>query len=299
MLKSDPEWCKQYIIHQVMDYDEGSIMICFDIKLNDYVLIRCISKSNRSIPFEVHIAKMYKHRNIVPIINIFETSQYFSLVMPYPIGHLHDYLMKNIVFIEKEAQIIAKQSINALIYLHSNDICHGNLSLENILLYESADSFPNSALFNFSRAFSSTIPKKEAISQFRDIYTAPEVLQEEKFNEKIDVYSLGVVLYMLLTGRNPFDEQDRISQVINAINGNVDFKGIEWKCVSTDAALFVQAMMCVDPELRPSASQCLAFDWVTPEENKDFIHQKSRSPAIFDLDYDFGFEYETVDGAYY
>lgn len=92
-------------------------------------------------------------------------------------------------------------------------------------------------------------------------YIAPEVLSGE-YNEKCDVWSIGVILYILLSGRPPFDGPDDRSIIKKVSLGHFDFKGKEWKKISTEAQDFIASMLEFDPDKRITATAALNHAWI-------------------------------------
>jgi len=92
-------------------------------------------------------------------------------------------------------------------------------------------------------------------------YIAPEVLRK-KYNEKCDVWSLGVILYILLCGYPPFYGKSDKSIMKKVLKGKYAFEGYEWDIISEDAKSLIRAMLVVDPDNRLSASDCLQHTWI-------------------------------------
>ena len=137
-----------------------------------------------------------------------------------------------------------KQVLSAVAYCHQKNICHRDLKPENILL----DSKNNNSIkvidFGTSQKFDPA--RKMTQTYGTAYYIAPEVLQSE-YNEKCDVWSVGVILYILLSGRPPFDGSDDREIVKNVKIGNYSFSGSEWKNISREAIDFIKKMLTYDP----------------------------------------------------
>ena len=193
---------------------------------------------------------------------MFETPNFYHILMKKPTSHLSDYLSDHVCFSEVSAQSIAWNIIHALEFLHKNGICHGNVSLESILITSQYTAQMTAILYDFSLSFLIKEPPKPPYLSL-NIYSAPEHYLGQELTEKIDIYALGVVFYMILTGNNPFKNMDDLCIAMSKTQEDFNFSGSEWNFISYDAVQMVQAMLSADPEMRPTASQCLAFEWMS------------------------------------
>ena len=158
---------------------------------------------------EVNILEQMDHQNIVKLYEVYEDSVNFYLITDLlKGGELFDEIVKRQKFTEKDAAEIMLQVFSAINYLHNKGFVHRDLKPENICLENDHDV----KIIDFGTARKFTKGKKLRQVTGTPFYMAPEIFNEKKYNEKADMWSLGIVMYILLTGKAPYfgNEDDKI-----------------------------------------------------------------------------------------
>lgn len=210
---------------------------------------------------EVEILKKLIHPNIMQIFEFYEDKKTFYIISEIcEGGELFAQIVDKGSFNEKDAAHIIKQILSAVNYIHSNNIVHRDLKPENILLDMNNNDVIKIIDWGTARFFEKN--KKMNKISGTPYYIAPEVLNE-KYDEKCDVWSCGVIMYILLCGYPPFNG-DSDNDILNRIReGNFVYPEEEWADVSKDAKDLINKMLKKNPEERLSAADALKHKWVT------------------------------------
>jgi len=209
---------------------------------------------------EVNILRDLDHPNIMKINEFYQDSKAFYIVSEfYNGGELFDKIMSMKNFTEKQAAATMRQILSAVNYCHQNNIVHRDLKPENIL-FESKREDATLKIIDFgtSKVYNSNTKMNQKFGT--PYYIAPEVLRR-RYTEKCDIWSCGVILYILLCGYPPFNgENDKII-MDKVAAGKYDFSHNEWNDVSDEAKKLIKKLMEYDPNSRISAEQALNDPW--------------------------------------
>mmetsp|Transcript_28970 Transcript_28970/g.83083 ORF Transcript_28970/g.83083 Transcript_28970/m.83083 type:complete len:555 (-) Transcript_28970:107-1771(-) len=207
---------------------------------------------------EVEIYLSLDHPHIARLEMVYETSEEIHLVMEHMAGgELYDRLRQQQRYGEEEAAETLQQIMLAVAYLHSHKIAHRDLKLENFL-YERKDS-NRLKLIDFGLAKLTEQSTRMTQSCGSLYYIAPEVLARS-YTEKADMWSVGVIACMVLTGSPPFIGDDE--EVLGKIRyGEVDWPSVSQN-LSSSARDFIGGLLVAEPALRMSAQQALSHPWI-------------------------------------
>lgn len=194
---------------------------------------------------EINNMKAVDHPNIVKLFEFFEDDQNMFIIAEYCQGMpLFDAIAKKKVFSENEAASIMQQLLSAINHCHQRKIVHRDIKPENILVEQSSLEKNNFTLkiidFGISTVFNKN--KKLTLSIGTPFYVAPEVL-EQRYGEKCDVWSSGVILYILLCGYPPFSGRTPNDIYKKILKGQVYFNSMEWSSVSKLAKDLIKKML--------------------------------------------------------
>eukprot|EP00954_Amorphochlora_amoebiformis_P026949 1382335-Amorphochlora_amoeboformis.AAC.1 len=178
---------------------------------------------------EVHIMDKIRHPNCVRLEEIFETSKKLYLVMEILTGgELFDRIVAKGSFSEADASKLVKSVVMALQYLHSIGIVHRDLKPENLIYADNTKESPIKITdFGLAKLKEKKHDKMETACGTPG-YVAPEVLKKQKYTEAVDIWSLGVILYILLCGFPPFYHENTGALYKQIKSGDYDFPEPYW-----------------------------------------------------------------------
>ncbi|XP_037824663.1 serine/threonine-protein kinase BRSK1 isoform X5 [Lucilia sericata] len=218
-------------------------------KLSESVLMK--------VEREIAIMKLIDHPHVLGLSDVYENKKYLYLILEHVSGgELFDYLVKKGRLTPKEARKFFRQIISALDFCHSHSICHRDLKPENLLL----DEKNNIKIADFGMASLQPAGSMLETSCGSPHYACPEVIRGEKYDgRKADVWSCGVILYALLVGALPFDD-DNLRQLLEKVKRGV-FHIPHF--VPPDCQSLLRGMIEVNPERRLTLAEINRHPWVT------------------------------------
>lgn len=265
--------------------------------------IKTIDKSKVSnverFKLEVEIMMRLDYPSILRLYDYFEDKKYIYLVLEICNGgELFDKIISQKYYGENEARVIFKQIISAIFYCHQNGVCHRDLKPENFIMISKKDPYNLKVIdFGLSRTFGSSGPLSVDIANSVEsspakgrrqtkavlktkagtpFYIAPEVLTGN-YNEKCDVWSCGVILYILFCGYPPFYGESN-KEILEAVKrGKLDFSTPEWKDKSKSAIDLIRKMI-TNHEERLFADEVMRHPWMQSNQIKP---EPSRIKEIF------------------
>lgn len=213
---------------------------------------------------EINIMTKLDHPNIIKLYEVYQTEMYIYLVMELcQGGELFDRIIANTeaekAFTEKQAAEIFRQMMSAINYCHKNKIVHRDLKPENLLCLTKDENSPIKVIdFGMSKIFHSKENMSERVGTA--YYISPEVIKGV-YDEKCDIWSAGVILYVLLCGYPPFNGDDDDDIMRNVLKKQFIFPSPEWDNVSEGAKNIIKRML-TDPDKRPTAEETLKDPWI-------------------------------------
>ena len=218
---------------------------------------------------EIQILKNLDHPKILKILDFFSTSNLYYIITEYcPDGELFNEIIKVGKFDEGQSAFIMNQIFKAITYCHSLNIIHRDLKPENIMITEREK---NGCLqvkrIDFGTAKISEKGQSENRYVGSSYYMAPEVIKR-KYNEKCDIWSCGVIMYILLTGRPPFDGEDDNEILENVKIGKYDMTNHPFPLLSDESKDLITKLLEYNPNKRISASEALNHSWFKTAEFK-------------------------------
>lgn len=244
-------------VFQVQNKNTGQVYACKEIRLKK---MKC---TLQNLLDEINIMIDMDHPNIIRIYEYYLDDHYLRIIMEQcKDGELFDAIIdrveSNNMFTEKEAAYIFKQIISAVNYTHKNGICHRDLKPENILIADKNNLDIKVIDFGLSKHFKASDNMVDKVGT--SYYIAPEVL-EGKYDEKCDVWSCGVILYVILSSFPPFNGEDDEEIMSNVKKMQFEFPDSEWKHISNEAKDLISKML-TPADKRPTAEEVLNHVWV-------------------------------------
>lgn len=221
---------------------------------------------------EIDILTKVNHPNIMKMIDVFETDTNFCIVTELARGDLFQIIDDNQALPEEKLKTIAAQLVSAIYHLHKNHIIHRDLKPQNILI--SSNGSVKVCDFGFARALSQTTLMLTSIKG-TPLYMAPELVQEHPYNESIDIWSLGIILYELYHGSPPFYTESIYKLIQMIINNPIKYP----ETMSDDFRSFLEIMLEKDPSVRASAIELMNHPFIKDVDlssfNNDLYNYKS------------------------
>eukprot|EP01125_Pyxidicula_operculata_P016200 TRINITY_DN5548_c0_g1_i1.p1 TRINITY_DN5548_c0_g1~~TRINITY_DN5548_c0_g1_i1.p1 ORF type:complete len:878 (-),score=98.80 TRINITY_DN5548_c0_g1_i1:229-2862(-) len=208
---------------------------------------------------EISVIQSINHHNIVQCLDVFHDNDYYYIVMEYVKGgELFDEIVAREKFPEEESAKLIRQIINALVYLEKKQICHRDLKLENLIF--SDDTLRTLKLIDFGEAKYCSNGKLDEYVGTTD-YMPPEVIKGGTYDTRVDMWSLGVVTYIMLCGFPPWEGKTESDIFVNIMQMQFSFPSPEWDSISDDAKNFIRSLL-TDHDQRLKASQAIHHPWI-------------------------------------
>jgi len=235
---------------------------------NQHYAVKVINKKDlgkdyeKNLKMEVDILKKVNHPNIIALKELFDTPDKLYLIMELVTGgELFDKIVEKGSYTEDEASQLVRKIVSAVDYLHNLGIVHRDLKPENLLL-KRADNDLEIAIadFGLSKIVGQQMMMQTACGT--PSYVAPEVLNASGYGKEVDMWSIGVITYILLCGFPPF-YGDTVPEIFEQImEANFDYPEEYWGSVTKEAKDFINKLLVVDSDKRMSAVDALRHPWL-------------------------------------
>ncbi len=284
---------KYKILSKLGDGSYGTVFLAVNIMTKQNIAMKKIKKvkeneiDDMEIKNEIDILKKLDHPNIVKIIEFYSTPKAYYIITDFcSCGELYNQIKHQ--YTENQLAVLFYQVFSGLNYLHSKNIVHRDLKLENILISEiEKDKETNEKYFwvkiiDFGTAKIFEKNKNEKAVVGSSYYIAPEVLHKN-YNEKCDTWSVGVILYMLIVGRAPFDGQNDEEILENIEKGEFNSHHKKLLNSSFEVQDLVKKLLEVNVKKRLSSSDALKHSWFKKFNGKSLYNNIEKDKIIIYL----------------
>jgi len=243
------------------------------------VVLKSAKKNDANLAREIHHHRQFIHPHIARLYEVIVTEELVWLALEWcPGDELYNYLLQKGALEPSKVQRIFTQLVGAVSYVHNKSCVHRDLKLENILLDKHGDV--KLVDFGFTREYEG---KANYLQTWCGTvcYSAPEMLKGEKYaGEKVDVWSLGIILYALLVGELPFDDDDELVTKTRILKEEPNYPD----SFPPQARELCQSLLSKRPILRPTLADILQNPWLSEHAPRQQETLKLQQPAPFSTD---------------
>lgn len=280
-MKDYDELLKYYELYETIGTGGfAKVKLACHILTGEMVAIKIMDKNALGsdlprVKTEIDALKNLRHQHICQLYHVLETANKIFMVLEYcPGGELFDYIISQDRLSEEEARVVFRQILSAVAYVHSQGYAHRDLKPENLLF----DEYHKLKLIDFGLCAK---PKGNKDYHLQTCcgslaYAAPELIQGKSYlGSEADVWSMGILLYVLMCGYLPFDDDNVMALYKKIMRGKYDVP----KWLSPSSILLLQQMLQVDPKKRISVKNLLNHPWIMQDYNCP-VEWQSKSPFI-------------------
>ncbi|XP_026203853.1 death-associated protein kinase 2 [Anabas testudineus] len=264
-------------VRQVRERASGTIWAGKFLKIRKNACSR-LGLERSSVEREVEILQAVQHPNIVTLKDVFESRSEVVLILELVNGgELFDFIAEKESLLESEAIEFLKQILEGLGFMHSKNIAHFDLKPENIMLSDKVSPNPNIKLIDFGLAHLFLPGEEYRSTSGTPQYIAPEVINNEPLGPATDMWSIGVITYILLSGLSPFQGDNDEETLRNILAMTYDFDAQHFSMTSSMAKDFIQKLLVKNPSERMTAEETLLHPWIKPLTRKQLANRNRSS----------------------
>jgi len=245
----------------------ATVWECIHKKTQETFAVKIINREglkpsdDEAVMNEVAIMQSLVHKHIVQLVDFYEEKDYFYLVMDYMTGgDVFDRVVGMDHYTEKDARNLVQILLKAVKFMHEKGVAHRDLKPQNLLL-KSKDNNAEIKVADFGFARRVHTPQSLTNRCGTPTYVAPEILKNIPHDTRADMWSVGVVIYVLLVGYPPFMEEKQQDLFRKIRSGEYEFEGEDWAEISEEAIDLIKKLLVVEPQERLTAVEALNQPW--------------------------------------
>ena len=260
----------------------GLVKLGIDKKTGQKVAIKIMKKSTMDssdlelVRTEIEILKICQHPNIIRLYNVFENADYLYIIMEYCSGgDLFSYLENRSFRVsEKRASTIIHKMSTAVYYMHSFGVAHRDLKPENVLMTSDDDDSDIRILdFGLSKILG---PYEKCDEPYGTLtYCAPEIIVDEPYSKAVDLWSLGIMSYLMVSGKLPFNSEDENEIARQVVYDAPDYiRNPIWKSITPECKDFIKRLLEKDQYKRMTIKQLLEHKWIKMYDTNKYTEKR-------------------------
>jgi len=269
VVDSEPTFQNKYILQDKLGSGAFSVVhLCENRSSSQRFAVKCVSKKELTdqdkVAFhdEVLILRTISHPNVLQYIDLFDEPSFYYLVTELIAGgELFDRIVTRVTYTEEAARDTIRTLLQTVNYLHSQNIIHRDLKPENLLL-KNKESDTEIKIADFGFAKRVLEPNSLTTVCGTPDYVAPEIISKIPYGLKADIWSIGVISFILLGGYPPFFDDDQNALFRKIKKGKFEYEPAYWSHISNEAKNCINCMLVVDPQSRSSTSDLLNHPWI-------------------------------------
>nr|KAF6358643.1 myosin light chain kinase 2 [Pipistrellus kuhlii] len=244
----------------------GAVCTCTEkatgLKLAAKVIKKQTPKDKEMVMLEIEVMNQLNHRNLIQLYAAIETPHDIILFLEYiEGGELFERIVdEDYQLTEVDTMVFVRQICDGILFMHQMQVLHLDLKPENILCVNNTGHLVKIIDFGLARRYNPN--EKLKVNFGTPEFLSPEVVNYDQISDKTDMWSMGVITYMLLSGLSPFLGDDDTETLNNVLAANWYFDEETFEAVSDEAKDFVSHLIVKDQGARMSAAQCLAHPWL-------------------------------------
>lgn len=238
------------------------------------VAIKCVLRKDlpptddAAIYDEVAIMSALTHPHIIPLIDFFEEKDCYFLVLELMSGgDLFDRIGKKKTYSEADARDLTVKMLKSMAFCHTHNIAHCDMKPKNLLLRsEDNDSYIKLADFGFAaRCHAPKTLTKQCGTPF---FVSPEILMRQPYDQQSDMWSVGCIIFLLLSGNLPFMGRSQKELFKKIVSGKFEYDDDDWCDVSEEAKDLVTQLLVLDPDQRLTSAEALKHKWMKASDDR-------------------------------